>query len=103
MKSLIAALVLALTLIAAPAIGEYLICDPQDGVIAYDIEVNGAIVAEDYSAESDGSIKFDVSYFTPGQYIFSIRAIGQGGWPGPWSDPYHVSKPGTAGSLRISK
>ena len=79
----------------------FLVCDPQAGVVFYDLETNST-VTEGIPAEPDGSIKFDLATMPVGQYTFKVRAIGQGGWPSDWSLPLDATKPANPLNLRVS-
>lgn len=79
----------------------FLVCDPQVGVIEYQLEVNGAQDQTVYAAEPDGSALINIDTYTPGNYTFRLKAVGQGGWPSDWSDPLDATKPLKSGSVRI--
>jgi hypothetical protein len=68
-----------------------LICDPQEGVASYIVEIDGTTVSAD--AQADGSLKLNVDYLPEGRHIFRARAISDQGWPSDWSDPYSALKP----------
>ena len=117
MKKFLFLIFAGLLFFAAPALGQslppgqYLSCDPQAGVIGYDVEVNGEIVAENYGVQTDGSglqpdgsIMFSLNYYFPGPYTFRLRAIGAGNMRSEWSDPYDATKPESPGnSLKIQE
>ncbi len=81
----------------------FLICDPQKGVIAYDVEINGTIVASGVVAEGDGSIRYDLTGQIPGSYTFRLKATGEGDYPSDWSLPFDATKPENPGNVRISQ
>jgi len=94
-------ILILILLMASPVFATDLVCDPQPGVVSYDIELNGVIIATDYPAEADGSIKYNVDAFNPGNYTFRGRVKSAEGWPSDWSDPFVATKPGGIGGLRI--
>ena len=79
----------------------FLVCDPQAGVISYNLDVDGAIVTG-ISAQPDGSIHYDLVGMVVGPHSFKAQAIGQGGWPSDWSDPFNTVKPENPLNLRVS-
>jgi hypothetical protein len=79
----------------------FLVCDPQLGVTSYKLEVNGVEDATTYLAEADGSAKIAVDSYSAGNYTFRLKAIGEGGWPSDWSDPFNATKPLRSGNVRI--
>ena len=83
--------------LAAP----FLICDPQAGVISYNLDIDGAII-EGIPAQPDGSIHYDLAGRSVGPHIFKAQVIGQGGWPSDWSDPFPTVKPENPLNLRVS-
>lgn len=100
MKRILFAL-LIIALLPLPGFCWSLICDPQAGVVKYDIEVNGNIIAADYPAEADGSISYNVDHLGPGLVRFRLRAYDSSGWGSDWSDPFDASKPGVVGGAKI--
>lgn len=102
MKRIFLAFVLVL-LISIPAFAWSLICDPQVGVLTYDIEANGTIVETGYVAEANGSVLYNIDHLTPGQTTFRLRAYDSSGWGSGWSDPFDATKPVKPGSARIVK
>ena len=100
MKKLLLILMLVLFPVfcfAAP----FLVCDPQAGVISYNLDIDGAIIS-DISAQPDGSVHYDLAGMAIGAHIFKAQAIGQGGWPSDWSDPFDATKPANPLNLRVS-
>jgi len=73
------AFVLVLVLLAAlPAFAApFLVCDPQDGVTRYDVEIDGAIV--NVPAEADGSLRYDCAKLSRGP-VYTFRARGANVW-----------------------
>lgn len=102
---MIKSLVLAFMLVLFPVFcfaAPFLVCDPQAGVISYNLDVNGGAVIYDIPAAPDGYIRYDLAGMAAGAYIFRAQAIGQGGWPSDWSDPFDTMKPGSPLNLRVS-
>ena len=79
----------------------FLVCDPQAGVVSYNLDVDGAII-EDITAQINGSIHYDLAGMSAGPHVFKAQAIGQGGWPSDWSHPFDTVKPETPLNLRVS-
>ncbi len=79
----------------------FLVCDPQGGIIGYDVEINGTIVATNVVPEANGSIRYDLAGQTPGPYTFRLKAMGEGDYPSDWSLPFDATKPGNPGNARI--
>lgn len=52
----------------------FLACDPQSGVEYYDVEVDGSILSGGVPAETDGSIRYDLSGFGVGTFTIRLRA-----------------------------
>jgi len=80
----------------------FLVCDPQEGVTYYDLEINGTMT-EGIPAEADGSIKYDLAGITEGDY--TVRARCYNLWEvSDWSLPLDFTKavPGKPTSLRVS-
>lgn len=91
----------ALLFSVSTALADSLICDPQAGVISYNLEIDLVIVS-DIPAEPDGSINYDLAGMSPGPHTFKAQAIGQGGWPSDWSPPLNATKPESPLNLRVS-
>lgn len=70
MKKLL--MVIAILLFAAPAwSAPYLICDPQTGVVGYTL---AGITTESIAAQTDGSLKYDLSSIAAGTYNVQVSA-----------------------------
>ena len=91
----------ALITIMSILLAVFLVCDPQVGIVSYDVEVDGVVVSN-IPAESDGSILYNVDHLPVGLHSFKIQAIGQGGWPSDWSLPLDVTKPNLPGGVKIT-
>ena len=81
--------------------GASLVCDPQQGVVSYNVDVDG-VITTGVIAETDGSILYNIDYLPQGQHTFKLQAIGSGDWPSDWSDPLDATKPGSPGNVRVA-
>ena len=79
----------------------FLVCDPQAGVISYHLDIDGTLINY-IPAEPDGSIHYDLAGMSPGPHIFKAQAIGEGGWPSDWTDPFDTVKPTSPLNFRVS-
>ena len=99
MKKLI---VLLIVLFASYGYASDLYCDPQAGVVAYDVSVDGIVVSTDYPAEADGSVLFNIDAYGDHQnHVFLLMAIDASGWRGPASDPFDAREPVKSGGVGI--
>lgn len=87
--------------IPAVALAADLVCSAQEGVVAYNVEVDG-VVASNVPAEPSGAIEYNLDHLAPGPHVFRLQAIGEGGWPSDWSLPLSVTKPSAPGGVGIS-
>ena len=87
----------AISAFAAP----FLVCDPQTGVVSYNLDIDGTIVPP-IVAEPDGSIHYDLVGMSAGPHVFKAQAIGQGGWPSDWTLPFDTTKPTTPLNFHVS-
>ena len=94
--TLILILIFSTTAFAAP----FLVCDPQAGVISYNLDIDG-LITSDILAQPDGSIHYDLVGMAIGVHVFKAQAVGQGGWPSSWSDPLDTMKPGSPTGVRV--
>ncbi|MCK5602240.1 hypothetical protein KAR91_10235 [Candidatus Pacearchaeota archaeon] len=94
MKELLFVLVFALAFsVSAVFAAPFLVCDPQAGVISYELEINGTLAAG-LSAEPDGSIRYNLVGLADGPY--EIRARGRNVWDwSEWSHPADAPLSGT--------
>lgn len=69
--------------------GPFLVCDPQAGVTSYELEIDGAVVASNISAEADGSVRYDMAGTANGSYNLRLRCSNPWG-VSEWSDPLAV-------------
>ena len=79
-----------------------LVCDPQVGVVSYDIEINGVTMAP-FVAQPDGSASFDLANedFPVGTYSFRLRAGGSNNSWSDWCPPFVATKHATSTGLKI--
>ena len=67
----------------------FLVCDPQEGIIYYNIRINENRIMSQ-PAESDGSLRFDLSPFTSSrEYLLKVSACNSRGCSDP-SLPYKI-------------
>ena len=103
MKSFLLAAIMAV-LMAGSAGADSLRCDPQEGVVLYNLKVNGVLWAENYLAEPDGSIDINIDSLADGtMHVFEAQAIDASGWGSGWSNPFDARKPGAPGGVIISQ
>lgn len=102
MRKILIAFLLVL-LISTYAFAWSLVCDPQTGVAAYDVEINGVVTDSNHPAEGDGSIHYNIDHLGPGPHIFRLRAYDTSGWGSDWSVPFDALKPGAPGNAKIVK
>jgi len=99
MKLLSLTMIFVMLLPAMPVLAANLVCDPQAGVVKYDVDVDGTII-HDVVAESDGSLLYNIDSLSSGPHTFKANAFDESGWESGWSNPLDASKPGVPG-LRI--
>ena len=93
MKILLISLALLLSVSTFAFSAPFLVCDPQTGVETYTVIQEGEEIATDVSAESDGSLRYDLVNVTPGVYNFTAKAC-EGDWGcSEVSDPYISNTP----------
>ena len=91
MKKMILFIVVALAFMVGTAFASpFLVCDPQAGVVTYDVEMDSVLIAEDHPAEADGSIRYDMAGTTDGEHTVRIKA--ENVWGEAWSDPFVFTK-----------
>ncbi len=108
MRTVVAiAALLIIVLLPVSALAWSLVSDPNLSCVGavYDVEVNGTIVTVParYSAEIDGSIRYNIDHLGTGQKIFRLQCYHSSGWGSGWSDPLDATKPGSPGNARIVK
>lgn len=103
MKFIIAFLFALLLLLPGTVFAWSLICDPQVGVVSYDVEVDGVIIAALFPAETNGSIRYNIDHLGPGPVSFRLRAISASGWGSDWMVPFVAGKPNITGNARVAK
>lgn len=100
MKTLTLLAIIILTPIYALA-NTYLVCDPQEDVAKYEIEINGSVSGQ-FTPEPDGSARYDITNFSNGHYVFRLRCSDSKGWWTEWSDPFDATRLDKVGNVRIS-
>lgn len=92
----VAFMLLASTSFAAP----FLVCDPQSGVVGYEITGLGEPVS--YIAQPDGSLKYDLSSVNSGTYTLTVAACNMWGCSAATAvDPFTKAVPSAPAGLRI--
>jgi len=82
----------------------FLVCGPQQGVLLYEVELDGIVISSDIAAESDGSIHYDVEGFvSPGNHTFKARCKNIWRWS-DYSDPFdfNADAPGAPSGFGFS-
>ena len=89
-------MLLASTSFAAP----FLVCDPQAGVVGYEITGLGEPVT--FVAQPDGSLKYDLASVNSGTYALTVAACNV--WGCSSTAPFQFSKqvPAAPVGLRIA-
>ena len=92
----IAVLLFATSASAAP----FLVCDPQAGVVGYEITGLGEPVS--FVAQADGSLKYDLASVPNGTYTLTVAACNV--WGCSSTAPFGFSKqtPSAPAGLRIA-
>ena len=102
-KVILTALILAaftLLIVAKSNAAPFLVCDPQSGVVGYEITgLNPETVT--FVAQPDGSLKFDLSSVNSGTYTLTVAACNM--WGCSSTAPFSFSKqiPSAPAGLRI--
>ena len=92
----IAVLLFATSASAAP----FLVCDPQAGVVGYEITGLGEPVS--FVAQPDGSLKYDLSSVNSGTYTLTVAACNMWGCSAATAaDPFTKAVPSAPAGLRI--
>lgn len=92
----IAVLLFATSASAAP----FLVCDPQAGVVSY--EITGLATPVNFVAQPDGSLKYDLSGVASGTYNLTVAACNV--WGCSSTVPFVFTKviPTAPASLRLT-
>ena len=97
-------IILGCLLITGYAVADDLMCDPQEGVTHYDIQVDGSNWQMAVPAQGDGSLKINVDVWGDGiQHTFVARARDGSDWPSEWSNPFDARKPGKPGGFAVQQ
>ena len=107
MKKLLLGLFMFLGLFVFSAAGyaaPFLVCDPQEGVTEYELDIDGTVLTG-IAAEADGSIKYSMdAWLNTGTHSLVGRCRNAWGW-GEWNaDPFVFSSdvPGSPTSYGFS-
>jgi hypothetical protein len=99
MKKLIliaAILLLSTTAYAAP----FIVCDPQAGVVGYEITGLGEPVT--FVAQADGSLKYDLASVNNGTYTLTVAACNMWGCSSTAPFVFNKAIPAAPAGLRIA-
>ena len=99
---LTAAVLAAFTLlvVAKSNAAPFLVCDPQSGVVGYEITGLGEPVS--FVAQPDGSLKYDLSSVNSGTYTLTVAACNMWGCSAATAaDPFTKAVPSAPAGLRI--
>ena len=88
MKKIIFAVLVVLLLAPAAGAAPFMVCDPQEGVVGYEIKGIGDTVT--WIAQADGSLKYDLSNLANGTYTVSVAACNI--WGCGDSVPFVIAK-----------
>ena len=102
-KVILTALILAaftLLIVAKSNAAPFLVCDPQSGVVGYEITGLGEPVS--FVAQPDGSLKYDLSSVNSGTYTLTVAACNMWGCSAATAaDPFTKAVPSAPAGLRI--
>ena len=87
---------------AAMAAEPYIVCNPQEGVIGY--QITGApagVFPENIAAWTDGSIKFNVLGIPDGTYTLKVAACNMWGCGEPADLGFTKARPARPAGLKI--
>ncbi len=101
-KVILTALILAaftLLIVAKSNAAPFLVCDPQSGVVGYEITGLGEPVS--FVAQPDGSLKYDLSSVNSGTYTLTVAACNM--WGCSSTAPFVFTKqpPSAPAGLRL--
>ena len=99
MKKLLA--IIAILLFATSAwSAPFLVCDPQAGVVGY--EIIGLASPVSFVAQPDGSLRYDLSSIGNGTYTLTVAACNMWGCSAATAaDPFTKAVPSAPAGLRI--
>ena len=97
-----AIVILVMLFATAAYAGPYLVCDPQSGVLTYDVYADGTLIVADHPAEPDGSLRYELTAPMPS---VTFSAIAKNVWgASEMSDPYtSPSLAGQPSNLRLTE
>jgi len=101
-KVILTALILAaftLLIVAKSNAAPFLVCDPQSGVVGY--EITGLATPVSFVAQPDGSLKYDLASVNSGTYTLTVAACNM--WGCSSTAPFGFSKqvPSAPAGFRI--
>lgn len=102
-KVILTALILAaftLLIVAKSNAAPFLVCDPQSGVVGYEITGLGEPVS--FVAQPDGSLKYDLSSVNSGTYTLTVAACNVWGCSSTVPFVFNKAVPAAPAGLRIA-
>ena len=90
MRNLLSVIIILVLWVSTAYAGPFLVCDPQNGVLTYDVYADGTLIIGDHPAEQDGSLKYELTSPMP-SIAFTAKAKNVWG-ASDESDPY-ISPP----------
>lgn len=102
-KVILTALILAaftLLIVAKSNAAPFLVCDPQSGVVGYEITGLGDKI--NFIAQQDGSLRYDLASIQSGTYNLTVAACNMWGCSAATAaDPFTKAVPSAPAGLRI--
>ena len=101
-KVILTALILAaftLLIVAKSNAAPFLVCDPQSGVVGYEITGFGEPVT--FVAQPDGSLKYDLASINNGTYTLTVAACNVWGCSSTVPFVFNKAIPAVPAGLRI--
>ena len=105
MKRLFGLIALLIVFVAAPVWAQpYLVCDPQEAVETYEVDINGVITTLEADPTGEFGFKMDLADIQNGIYNAKARAGNIWGWS-EWSVPFGfvVQRCGPPQNIRLSR
>jgi len=78
----------------------FLVCDPQSGVVGY--EITGLATPVNFVAQPDGSLKYDLSGVASGTYNLTVAACNMWGCSSTVPFVFNKAIPAAPAGLRIA-
>jgi len=104
-KKILFVLIFTLFIPAIAYSGPYLVCDPQAGVVEYELDIDGTLLTG-IPAEADGSIRYPMdAWLNTGMHDLVGRCKNVWGWSEWNADPFVFSSdaPGSPTSYGFSE